>query len=173
VRQLPKAEAYTFGTRLTRVTGELRHRDPDAALSRLAEVVADVNGGTRIGVALDAFLADSRRASTARDAVVIIVSDGLERGDPTLMAEAVARLARLAHRLVWWSPLACDSRYRPVTRGMAAIVDHLDDLVGVRDLASALAAIDRLPVLERDWSRYSATGRRAALIPTGGSGGAR
>jgi uncharacterized protein with von Willebrand factor type A (vWA) domain len=159
VRVVPRSEAYTFGTRLTRVTRALRGRDPDAALDKLAEVVTDVNGGTRIGASLDEFLADSRRASAARDAVVIVVSDGLERGDPALMAESVARLARLAYRLVWWSPLACDPAYRPVTRGMAAIIDDLDDLVGVRDLPTALAAVERLPALELEWERAVRTRR--------------
>lgn len=147
VRELPRSEVYTFGTRLTHVTAALRDRDVDAALARLAAVVADVNGGTRIGAALDEFLTDGRRAGSARDAVAIVVSDGLERGDPGLMAHAVGRLARLAHSLVWWSPLACDARYQPVTRGMLAIRDELDDLVGVRDLTTALAAVRRLPAL--------------------------
>jgi uncharacterized protein with von Willebrand factor type A (vWA) domain len=162
LREVPRSEAYTFGTRLTRVSRALRDRDADAALDKLSEVVADVNGGTRIGAALDEFLADSRRASTARDAVVIIVSDGLERGDPTLMSESVARLARLAYRLVWWSPLACDPNYRPITRGMAAILGDLDDLVGVRDLATALAAVERLPALELEWERAARTRRPPA-----------
>jgi uncharacterized protein with von Willebrand factor type A (vWA) domain len=75
------------------------------------------------------------------------------------MAESVARLARLAYRLVWWSPLACDPAYRPVTRGMAAIIDDLDDLVGVRDLPTALAAVERLPALELEWERAVRTRR--------------
>lgn len=157
VRELPGSEVYTFGTRLTRVTSELRRREVDDALEELAAVVADVNGGTRIGVALDEFLSDSRRVGAARDSVVIVVSDGLERGDPAQMAHAVTRLARLAHRLVWWSPLACDPRYRPVTRGMAAIAGELDDIVGVRDLPTALAAVDRLPALELAWERPART----------------
>ena len=148
LRALPRGEAYTFGTRLTRITEPLRRADCDDALARVAADVADVNGGTRIGAALETFLADARRASAARDAVVIIISDGLERGDPAQMRRAVTRLSRLAHRLVWWSPLARDPAYRPVTRGMAAIVDQLEDLVGVDDLPSALAAVRRLGALD-------------------------
>jgi hypothetical protein len=148
LRALPRSEVYTFGTRLTRVTAPLRCADCDDALARVAADVADVNGGTRIGAALQTFLADARRASAARDALVIIVSDGLERGDPAQMRQAVTRLSRLAHRLVWWSPLARDPAYRPITRGMSAIVDRLDDLVGVDDLPSALAAVRRLGMLD-------------------------
>lgn len=162
VREIPGSEAYTFGTRLTRVTGALRERDVDVSLGRLADTVADVNGGTRIGAALEEFLSDARRASAARDAVVIVVSDGLERGDPAAMTGAVARLSLLAHRLVWWSPLACDPAYRPVTRAMTAIVGHLDDLVGVRDLPTALAAVQRLPALERTPERSAHPLRAAA-----------
>jgi uncharacterized protein with von Willebrand factor type A (vWA) domain len=139
---------YTFGTRLTRVTRQLAKRDVDAALDGLADVVLDLNGGTRIGRALEEFLADARRTAAARDALVLIVSDGLERGDPRAMATAVERLARLAHRVVWWSPLACDANYQPLTRGMAAVVGDLDDLVGVCDLASAVDAVRRLSAVE-------------------------
>ena len=149
VRALPRSEVFTFGTQLSRVTRVLRRRDTDDALAALAEVVLDVNGGTRIGSSLREFLDDDRSAAMARDALVVIISDGLERGDPRAMIEAVERVSRLAYRLVWWSPLACDARYRPVTRGMAGISDLLDDLAGVRDLASAREAVERLPLLER------------------------
>ena len=148
VRTVPRCEVYTFGTRLTRVTRQLAKRDVDAALDGLADVVLDLNGGTRIGRALEEFLADARRTAAARDALVLIVSDGLERGDPRAMATAVERLARLAHRVVWWSPLACDANYEPLTRGMAAAVGDLDDLVGVCDLASAVDAVRRLSAVE-------------------------
>ena len=107
-------------------------------------MVSDVNGGTRIGHALEEFLADARRTAAARDALVLIVSDGLERGDPGAMVSAVRRLGRLSHRVVWWSPLACDPNYQPLTRAMAALVGDLDDLVGVGDLYSAIAAVPRL-----------------------------
>jgi uncharacterized protein len=91
----------------------------------------------------------------ARGALVIVLSDGLERGDPTAMADAARRLARLAHRLVWWSPLACDPAYRPATRGLRAILGELDALAGARDLPSLLKEVRRLP-------ETSATPRRTA-----------
>jgi hypothetical protein len=159
VRAVPRREVYTFGTRLTRVTPQLAKRDVDDALDGLAEVVLDVNGGTRIGPALEEFLADAWRRAAARDAVVLVISDGLERGDPVPMAVAVQRLGRLSHRVVWWSPLACDANYQPLTRAMAAVLGDLDDLVGVGDLASAVAAVRRLPALE--------AGPRRNLRPAG------
>jgi uncharacterized protein with von Willebrand factor type A (vWA) domain len=145
VRATDRAEAFTFGTRLTRVTRELDTPDVDAALEALSDCVLDADGGTRIGVALAQFLANSRYVALARGALVIVLSDGLERGDPALMAGATRRLGRLAHRLVWWSPLACDPAYRPVTRGMRAILGELDALGGARDLTTLVEEVRRLP----------------------------
>jgi len=145
VRATDRAEAFTFGTRLTRVTAELDTPDVDAALASLSACVMDADGGTRIGVALQEFLANGRYVALARGALVIVLSDGLERGDPAAMGDAARRLSRLAHRLVWWSPLACDPAYRPVTRGMRAILGELDALAGARDLPSLLEEVRRLP----------------------------
>jgi uncharacterized protein with von Willebrand factor type A (vWA) domain len=145
VRATDRAEAFTFGTRLTRVTRELDTPDVDAALDALSACVFDADGGTRIGVALAQFLANSRYVALARGALVIVLSDGLERGDPALMSAATRRLSRLAHRLVWWSPLACDPAYKPVTRGMRAVLGELDALGGARDLPTLLEEVRRLP----------------------------
>ncbi|GIF46332.1 hypothetical protein DFJ67_5011 [Asanoa ferruginea] len=139
VATCPQAEVFTFGTRLTRVTATLRVPDVDAALAALAQVVLDADGGTLIGPSLHAFL--DQFASMARGALVLVLSDGLERGDCTAMVAAVRRLSLLAHQLTWWSPLACDPDYRPLTRGMAAVRADLDALTGVDDLATALAAV--------------------------------
>jgi len=132
-----RAEVFTFGTRLTHASAALRAADPDTAVRALSAVVLDADGGTRIGSALRDFLANRRFSTMARGALVIVFSDGLERGDCSTMTEAVRRLASLSHRLLWWSPLACDPTYRPVTRAMAAIADHLDALTGVCDLQTA------------------------------------
>jgi uncharacterized protein len=132
-----RAEVFTFGTRLTHVTPALRARDVDTALSALTNVVRDADGGTRIGPSLLAFLGNARHLGMARGALVLVLSDGLERGDCVPLAKAVRRLSLLAHRLDWWSPLACDPAYRPVTRGMAAVVAHVHKLAGVRDLDTA------------------------------------
>jgi uncharacterized protein with von Willebrand factor type A (vWA) domain len=132
-----RAEVFTFGTRLTHVTATLRAREVDTALSGLADVVRDAGGGTRIGPALQEFLTNTRHLRMARGALVLVLSDGLERGDCVPLTKAVRRLSLLGHRLVWWSPLACDPAYRPVTRGMAGIVGQVDVLAGVRDLETA------------------------------------
>jgi uncharacterized protein with von Willebrand factor type A (vWA) domain len=138
-----QCETFTFGTRLTRVTRELRHRDVDVALTALSETVADADGGTRIGPALHEFVTTPRYADRARGALTIVLSDGLERGDPALMAAAVHRLARLSQRLLWWSPLALDPAYRPITRGMAAIGRDIE-LAGARDIPTLLEAVQAI-----------------------------
>ena len=127
------------------MTRELDTPDVDDALAALSGCVLDADGGTRIGVALQQFLGNGRYVALARGALVIVLSDGLERGDPAAMADAARRLSRLAHRLVWWSPLACDPAYRPVTRGMQAILPDLDALAGARDLPTLLDEVRRLP----------------------------
>lgn len=155
VRGTERAEAFTFGTRLTRVTPALDTPDVDRALEALSDAVLDADGGTRIGVALQDLLADGRFLALTRGALIIVLSDGLERGDPSAMGDAARRLARLGHRLVWWSPLACDPAYRPVTRGMRAVLGELDALSGARDLTTLLRELRRLPEVE-------ARGRRTA-----------
>jgi uncharacterized protein with von Willebrand factor type A (vWA) domain len=139
-----QGETFTFGTRLTRITRQLRTREVDEALANVSATVEDADGGTRIGPALQEFLATPRYADRARGALTIVLSDGLERGDPAVMVHAVQRLARLSHRLLWWTPLGLDPNYRPVTRAMAAIQDDLDGLAGARDLPSLLEQVQRL-----------------------------
>lgn len=123
-----RMEVFTLGTRLTRITRAIRLRRREQALDAVAATVADWDGGTRIGDALQAFLAVPRFGGYARGAAVMIVSDGLERGDPTALINAVGRLARRAWRLSWLSPLANDDRSRPQTEALAAILPLLDDL---------------------------------------------
>ncbi len=121
VRAAPRIEVFTFGTRLTRVTRALRLRHRQQALEQAASLVADWDGGTRIGDALAAFLAVPRFAAQARGAYALVLSDGLERGDPDAMVRAVTRLAARAWRLDWLTPLAADPAYRPETAAMRAI----------------------------------------------------
>ena len=121
-------ECFTLGTRLTRVTGAFRLRNPDRALERAAALAPDWDGGTRIGDALRAFLSVPRFAGLARGAAVIVLSDGLERGAPDAMVEAVQRLSRLAWRLSWLTPLAADAGFRPETAALTAVLPWLDDL---------------------------------------------
>ena len=123
-----RMEGFTLGTRLTRITAALRLRNPDASLAKVSALVPDWDGGTRIGDALAAFLAVPRFAGCARGAVVVVLSDGLERGGPDTMAGAVARLSRLAWRVSWLTPLAADPAFRPETTALAAVAPYLDDL---------------------------------------------
>jgi uncharacterized protein with von Willebrand factor type A (vWA) domain len=142
-----RTEVFTFGTRLTRVTGALTAAGVDPALAAVSRTVTDADGGTAIGEALRRFLANPRFLALARGALIVVISDGLERGDCTAMVRATGRLSRLGHRLVWWSPLACSPTYRPVTRGMAGLLGHLDHLGGVRDLATGLSEVERIPAV--------------------------
>ncbi|SLN64210.1 vWA domain-containing protein [Roseisalinus antarcticus] len=123
-----RAEIFTLGTRLTRITEALSPADRAQALTRVGRAVADLDGGTRIGEALQAFLAVPRYAGFARGALVVVLSDGLELGEPAHMVEATQRLSRLAWRLHWLTPLAADPDYRPVTAAMQAILPSLDQL---------------------------------------------
>ena len=123
-----RMEGFTLGTRLTRITGALRLRNPDAALAKASALVPDWDGGTRIGDALAAYLSVPRFAGCARGAAVVVLSDGLERGGPDTMTAAVARLSRLAWRVSWLTPLAADPGFRPETTALSAIAPFLDDL---------------------------------------------
>ena len=123
-----RMEGFTLGTRLTRITGALRLRNPEAALAKASALVPDWDGGTRIGDALAAFLSVPRFAGFARGAVVVVLSDGLERGGPDTMTGAVARLSRLAWRVSWRTPLAADPAFRPESTGLVAVMPFLDDL---------------------------------------------
>jgi len=127
-RAAERVETFTFGTRLTRVTRALRLRDRDQALANAAALAPDWDGGTRIGDALAAFLAVPRFAGFARGALVVVLSDGLERGDPAGMIDAVTRLSRLAWAVHWLTPLAADPGYAPRTTALEAVLPHLDHL---------------------------------------------
>ena len=130
-----RVEAFTFGTRLTRVTHELAGRDHDRALDRAAAAVSDFSGGTRIGAAL-AELNRVHGRRLGRGAVVVILSDGWDRGEPIELEAEMARLRRSAHRLVWLNPLAAHPEFEPLTRGMRAAVPHTDELLAGNSLAS-------------------------------------
>jgi uncharacterized protein len=121
-----RVEAFCFGTRLTRVTRALGVADADVALAHAAAEVVDWDGGTRIGDSLKAFLDEHGHGGLARGAVVLICSDGLEVGDPELLAEQMARLRRLTYRVVWLNPLQEDPKYEPLARGMKSALPHID-----------------------------------------------
>lgn len=129
-----QVEVFTVGTRLTHVTRALRQRDPERALVAAGAVVPDWSGGTRLGETLRAFV--DRHRDRARGAVVVICSDGWERGDPDLLAEQVARLHRVAHRVVWLNPHRGKEGYQPLQRGVLAVLPHVDDFVAGHSLAT-------------------------------------
>jgi uncharacterized protein with von Willebrand factor type A (vWA) domain len=131
-----RTEAFVFGTHLSRVTRELAGRDPDVALDRVTSAVTDWSGGTRIGASLRQFNQDWARRTLRSSGVVLIVSDGWDRGDPNLVRTEMARLQRSCHRLIWIDPLAGSAYYQPLAGGMAAAYPYIDDLVAVNDLAS-------------------------------------
>jgi uncharacterized protein with von Willebrand factor type A (vWA) domain len=130
----PNAEAFVFATRLTRLTRALRSRSPERAIQRAAAAAPDWSSGTRIGEALKAFNDRHGRRGMARGAVVVILSDGWERGDPALVAREMERLSRLAHRIVWVNPRAAASRFSPQAGGMSAALPHCDALVSGHSL---------------------------------------
>ena len=122
-------EAFTIGTRLTRITRELRRPDPDTALARAALAVADWSGGTRLGEELHEFNTRWGAPGLARGAVVVILSDGWDRGEPELLAREMRRLSLIAHKVVWVNPLKAAPGYAPLARGMAAALPYVDDFL--------------------------------------------
>ncbi len=131
-----KAEAFVFATRLTRLTRALQTRDPDLALRQAGQAAPDWSGGTRIGMAIQRFLDEHGRRGMARGAIVVIVSDGWERGDPEHLGEQMARLRRLAHRIVWINPRSANPLYEPLVGGIAAALPHIDTFVSGHSVAA-------------------------------------
>jgi hypothetical protein len=148
-RDTRRVEAFLFATRLTRITMELRSSQPDAAMAAVSHAVRDWSGGTRIGEALRALHQRWRRRTLHGGSVVILISDGWDRGDPLLLREEIARLQRSCHRLIWLNPLIGSEHYAPLTRGLQAALPYVDDFLpvrtlrDVRDLALHLGSINR------------------------------
>lgn len=134
--QAGPVETFTIGTRLTHVTRALRGRDAERALVAAAETVPDWSGGTRLGETLQVFLARWGRRGMARGAVVVVFSDGWERGDATLLAEQMAALRRVAHRVVWVNPHRGKAGYAPVQQGVVAALPYCDDFLAGHSLAT-------------------------------------
>jgi len=136
-RTSSRVEVFCFGTRLTRITRELDRRRPDEALDLAAEAVLDWDGGTRIGESLDRFVRDFARHGMCRGGIVVICSDGLDRGDPDVLNAAMDRLSRLCHRIVWLNPHKGRSTdFVPTTLGMMVAAPYVDELLSGHDLAS-------------------------------------
>jgi len=135
-RRSGRVEVFTLGTRLTRVTREMGRRDPEAALAAAAAAVHDWSGGTRLGSGLGEFNETWGVRGTARGAVVVICSDGWDRGDPDVMAAQMARLSLVAHRVIWVNPLKASPGYAPLARGMAAALPYVDLFVEGHSVSS-------------------------------------
>jgi uncharacterized protein with von Willebrand factor type A (vWA) domain len=147
-RAVARVEVFCFGTRLTRITRELERRRADDALEQAARAVVDWEGGTRIGDSLDAFVRQWGRRGMCRGGIVVICSDGLDRGDPAVLAAAMERLARLSHRVVWMNPhKGHDPHFRPSTLGMMVAAPHVDLLLSGHDLRSLEEFATLLPAL--------------------------
>jgi uncharacterized protein with von Willebrand factor type A (vWA) domain len=146
-----RVEAFAFGTRLTRVTRELRARDPDQALASATQAIADRSGGTRIGDSLAA-LNREHGGRVGRGALVVLLSDGWDRGEPDVLAAEMRRLRRCAHRVVWLNPLKAGPDYEPLTRGMVAALPHVDRFLA----GNSLRSLEELAGLMEggiDWTR--------------------
>jgi uncharacterized protein len=161
----PNAEAFVFATRLTRLTRALRSRSPERAIQRAAAAAPDWSSGTRIGEALKAFNDRHGRRGMARGALVVILSDGWERGDPALVAREMERLSRLAYRIVWVNPRVSASGFSPRAGGMAAALPHCDALVS----GHSLDALDEVveAIAAEDGAADDAAGGRLQPVPLG------
>ena len=148
-------EVFVFGTRLTRITRELRMRDPDAALDRVAGKVTDWSGGTRIGASLHELNRQWVRRTVRSSAIVLLISDGWERDDPAQLAHEMATLRRSCHRLVWLDPLASHPGFEATAGGLVAALPHVDDFV-------PCASIESLEALAMRLSAYSTSARRVS-----------
>ncbi len=146
--RMGRVETFVFSTRLTRVTHELRRRDPGAALRLVADAVDDWSGGTRIGETLETFNRRWSRRVTRGGPIGIIVSDGWDRGDPDLLRTEMARFARSMHRVVWLNPLAGREGYSPETRGMRTALPYVDDFLpaaSLADLGEVVRLLESVP----------------------------
>lgn len=145
--RIQHVEVFTFSTHLTRITPELQKRDPKVALSRVSTAVTDWSGGTKIGEALaDWNKSWSRRLARGRP-IALILSDGWDCGDPGLLGDEMARLARSVHKVIWLNPLAARAEYQPATRGMKAVLPHIDHLLpaaSVHDLAGVVRLLESI-----------------------------
>jgi uncharacterized protein with von Willebrand factor type A (vWA) domain len=159
-----QAEVFVFGTRLTRITRQLRDRDPDGALRAVSGQVQDWSGGTRIGESLRTFNREWARRVLGRGAIVIVISDGWDRGDPAVLAAEMERLQRQAYRLIWLNPLLGAEHYRPLTQGIQAALPWVDDFLPVHNLHSleSLAALLN-EIQDTRPERYQVSGVRATL----------
>ena len=139
-----RAEAFVFATRLTRLTRALRADNPTLALERAGRLAQDWSGGTRIGESLKTFNDSYGRRGVARGAVVVVISDGWDSGDPDMLGAQMLTLRRLAHRIVWVNPRKAAPGFAPTTRGMAAALPHVDSFVSGHSVAALDDVLDAI-----------------------------
>src|SRR5262249_40723722 len=151
---LRRVECFVFGTRLTQITSQLKVRNIDQAIDQAAHEVVDWAGGTRIGASLAAFNRQWGRRVLGRGAVVVLISDGWEQGDPALLAAEVRRLQRRCHRLIWLNPLLGRETYQPRVGGMQAALSSIDDFLPIHNFQSLDALAQRLGALGARPERY-------------------
>lgn len=146
-RRIDEVEVFTFSTELTRITDDLNRRSAQVALDRVASTVHDWSGGTKIGDALATWNREWSRRLTRGGPIALILSDGWDCGDPSVLGQEMARLARTVHRVIWLNPLAAHAGYRPATRGMQAVLPHIDHLLpaaSVVDLRGVVRLLDSM-----------------------------
>jgi len=129
-------ESFVFSTRLTRITYQLKNKNVDVVIKEVSQTVPDWSGGTRIGEALKRFNYDWTRRVSGHGAVILLISDGWDRGAPGLLTNEISRLQRSCHRLIWLNPLLGSPEYEPLTRGMQAALPYIDDFLPIHNLAS-------------------------------------
>lgn len=143
-QRLDNVEVFTFSTELTRITEDLRKRDTKAALSAVTRSVSDWSGGTKIGEALSTWNKQWSRRLARGGPVALVLSDGWDCGDPDVLSEEMARLARSVHMVIWLNPLAAREEYQPATRGMKAVLPHIDHLLPAASVADLRGVVELL-----------------------------
>jgi uncharacterized protein with von Willebrand factor type A (vWA) domain len=151
--RIGRVEAFLFATRLTRITGELAKRGADEAVLKISRRVSDWSGGTRIGKSFRSFNVDWARRTLAHRSVVLVISDGWDRGDPELLRAEIGRLRRTCHWLIWLNPLLGSPDYQPLTRGMRAAIPFVDNFLPVHNLESLEALAVHLNTLRKSTRR--------------------
>ena len=149
VHETAKIEAFVFGTRLTRITPALRHTDVQTAMARASDLVLDWSGGTRIGESLRTFNFRWSRRVLGHGAIVMIISDGWDRGDQKLLGQEIRRLHRNVRRLIWLNPLAGSPSYQPLVRGIQTILPHVDEMLPLHNLESMARLAGKLGAVGR------------------------
>jgi uncharacterized protein with von Willebrand factor type A (vWA) domain len=147
--RLGRLEAFVFSTHLTRITRQLSRRDPGEAITEVSEAVTDWSTGTKIGDSIGTFNREWSRRVCRGGPIVLIISDGWERGDPEVLSKEMARLRRSVHRVIWLNPISGRANYVPATRGMKAVLPYVDDFLpaaNLSDLTTVIKLLESIPV---------------------------